>query len=39
MHNLSVFNSLTGKREGFVPLDKDLVKMYVCGPTVYSSFI
>ena len=36
MQNLSVFNSLTGKKEGFVPLDKDLVKMYVCGPTVYS---
>ncbi len=36
MHNLSVFNSLTGKKEGFVPLDKNLVKMYVCGPTVYS---
>ena len=36
MHNLSVFNSLTGKKEEFVPLDKDLVKMYVCGPTVYS---
>ena len=36
MHNLSVFNSLTGKKERFVPLDKDLVKMYVCGPTVYS---
>lgn len=36
MDNLSVFNSLTGEKESFVPFNKDLVKMYVCGPTVYS---
>ena len=36
MHNLSVFNSLTGKKESFVPFNKDLVQMYVCGPTVYN---
>ena len=36
MRNLSVFNSLTGKNESFVPFNKDLVQMYVCGPTVYN---
>ena len=28
-------NSLGGKKEKFVPLDKKSVGMYVCGPTVY----
>ena len=37
MHNLSVFNSLTGKKEKFITFHKDLVNMYVCGPTVYSN--
>ena len=37
MHNLSVFNSLTGKKEKFNTFHKDLVHMYVCGPTVYSN--
>lgn len=37
MHNLSVFNSLTGKKEKFITFHKDLVHMYVCGPTVYSN--
>ena len=37
MHNLSVFNSLTGKKEKFTTFHKDLVNMYVCGPTVYSN--
>lgn len=32
---LSLFNTLTRKRENFQPLDINLVKMYVCGPTVY----
>lgn len=32
---LSLFNTLTRKREEFKPLDANLVKMYVCGPTVY----
>jgi len=32
---LSLFNTLTRKREVFSPLDTNLVKMYVCGPTVY----
>ncbi len=32
---LSLFNTLTRKREVFNPLDVNLIKMYVCGPTVY----
>lgn len=32
---LSLFNTLTKKREIFSPIDPNLVKMYVCGPTVY----
>ncbi|MFX0133425.1 MAG: cysteine--tRNA ligase [Candidatus Hodarchaeota archaeon] len=30
-----VYNDLTGKKEEFIPLNKNKVKMYVCGPTVY----
>ncbi len=29
-------NSLTRKKEEFVPLDKNHVRIYACGPTVYS---
>ena len=37
MQDLSVFNSLTGKKEKFTPFRKNVVHMYVCGPTVYSN--
>lgn len=30
-----IYNSLTRKKEEFVPLNPQEVKMYVCGPTVY----
>ncbi|MDG1436678.1 MAG: cysteine--tRNA ligase [Rickettsiaceae bacterium] len=33
--NLTLYNSLTRKREVFSPTNHKLVKMYVCGPTVY----
>ena len=32
---LNIFNTLSGKKEKFVPINKDKVGMYVCGPTVY----
>ncbi|MDE2580198.1 MAG: cysteine--tRNA ligase, partial [Rhodospirillales bacterium] len=35
MPDLILHNSLTRKRERFVPLDPEHVRMYVCGPTVY----
>lgn len=33
--SLRLLNSLTNKKEIFVPIEKGLVKMYTCGPTVY----
>ena len=35
-HNLVITNSLSGKKEKFVPIHEGRVGMYVCGPTVYS---
>lgn len=32
---LTLYNSLTQKKEVFEPIDKEYVRMYVCGPTVY----
>lgn len=32
---MKVYNTLTRKKEDFVPLEQGKVKMYVCGPTVY----
>lgn len=32
---MKIFNTLSGQKEEFVPLDKNEVKMYVCGVTVY----
>jgi cysteinyl-tRNA synthetase len=32
---LRLYNTLTRKKEDFVPLDPRNVRMYVCGPTVY----
>lgn len=34
--NLQIYNSLSGKKETFEPLQKEYVGMYVCGPTLYS---
>ena len=33
--NLNLFNTLSNKKEKFVPIDNNKVGMYVCGPTVY----
>ena len=34
--NLKIYNTLSKEKELFIPIDKNLIKMYVCGPTVYS---
>lgn len=33
---MKLYNTLTKKKEEFVPLEEGKVKMYVCGPTVYN---
>lgn len=33
--NVRFFNTLSREKERFVPIEKDRVKMYTCGPTVY----
>ena len=34
--NLKIYNTLSREKELFVPLNQKSIKMYVCGPTVYS---
>ena len=33
---MRIYNTMTGTKEEFVPLKKNSVGMYVCGPTVYN---
>lgn len=35
---MKVYNTLTRKKEEFVPIDEKEIKIYVCGPTVYNFF-
>ena len=32
---MKIFNTLSGKKETFKPIEKGKVSMYVCGMTVY----
>jgi cysteinyl-tRNA synthetase len=34
--SIQLYNTLTRKKEDFIPLEEGKVKMYVCGPTVYN---
>lgn len=34
-HKLSIYNTLSRKKEQFIPLHEPKVGLYVCGPTVY----
>jgi len=34
--SIQIYNTLTRKKEPFIPLEDKKVKMYVCGPTVYN---
>lgn len=33
---MRIYNTMTRQKEEFVPVDKDEVKIYACGPTVYN---
>ncbi|NCU53025.1 MAG: cysteine--tRNA ligase, partial [Candidatus Fonsibacter lacus] len=35
MNSLKIYNTLSKAKEEFIPLNKNLIGMYVCGPTVY----
>lgn len=35
--SIKIYNSLTRQKERFEPLERGKVKMYVCGPTVWST--
>ena len=35
MNSLKIYNTFRREKEEFIPLNKDSVGMYVCGPTVY----
>ena len=33
---MKIYNTLTKKKEEFIPIEEGRVRMYVCGPTVYN---
>lgn len=33
---MKIYNTMTRKKEEFVPIDPNEIKIYVCGPTVYN---
>ncbi|MBQ7012799.1 MAG: cysteine--tRNA ligase [Oscillospiraceae bacterium] len=33
---MQIFNTMTGQKEEFKPMEEGKVRMYVCGPTVYN---
>ena len=33
---MKIYNTLSRKKEDFVPIEEGKVRMYVCGPTVYN---
>ena len=34
--NLNLFNTLTRRKESFIPIEEEKVRLYTCGPTVYN---
>lgn len=34
--DIQIYNSLTRKKEKFIPIEKNVLRMYSCGPTVYN---
>lgn len=37
-NTVKIFNTMTNRKEEFIPLNPKEVNMYVCGPTVYNFF-
>jgi len=35
---MKIYNTLTRRKEEFIPIEPGVIKMYVCGPTVYNFF-
>lgn len=35
---MKIYNTLSRRKETFIPLEENKIKMYVCGPTVYNFF-
>lgn len=35
---MKIYNTLTRKKDEFIPIDENEIKIYVCGPTVYNYF-
>ena len=35
MTDIKLYNTMARKKQDFIPIDADNVRMYVCGPTVY----
>ena len=35
--NINLYNTLTKKKDKFIPINSSSVKMYACGPTLYSN--
>jgi cysteinyl-tRNA synthetase len=35
---MKIYNTLSRKKEEFIPINKDEITIYVCGPTVYNFF-
>lgn len=35
---IKIYNTMTRKKEDFIPIEPGKVRMYVCGPTVYNFF-
>lgn len=35
---MKIYNTLTNRKEEFVPIEEGKVRIYVCGPTVYNFF-
>ena len=36
MNKIKIYNSISNKKETFIAIDKNNVRIYACGPTVYN---